>query len=198
MELENKVNQELIERAISALRQFEAIVPCMYKDTESVISTGIGHALFTQDDALLLPWALISGPASPKDIIKDYQAVKAAEPGHTWQHYEPLTACWLLPADIDGLCQHDLTVRWAEFLRYYPQADEYPAPAIQALLDLTFNLGAGWPVVEKNGAKVWPHLAAAVLANDWATCAVQSHRPQVNADRNLYVKTLFLRAATGV
>ena len=188
---------EILAAAVAALKGFEAVVPCMYRDTEAVVTCGIGHALFSQSDALLLPWALISGPASPQDIIKDYQAVKAAEPGHTWQFYEPLTACWLLPADIEGLCQHDLTMRWTAFLHYYPQADEYPAPAIKALLDLCFSLGPGWPVVEKNGVKVWPKLAAAVLANDWATCAAQCRRPQVNAARNQYVRDRFLEAAQG-
>jgi hypothetical protein len=175
---------------------FEGRIPCIYLDTNGVPTCGKGHALFSQADALLLPWQINGQPATPQQITADYQAVKAAEPGHVWTHYEPLTVCRLADADIDGLCEHDLTVGWSTFLTHFPQAGEYPAPAQQALLEFAINPGPNWPVVRKEGALVWPKLAAAVLANDWATAATQSHRaPPISKERNDYVAGLFKQAA---
>ena len=181
----------IIAQAVAALRRFEGVCAWPYSDTAGICTTGIGHAMFTQADMLLLPWQVNGAPASALQMQTDYQAVLAegrAHPGHTAAHYEPLTVCRLTDADIDGRCGVDLGARWNRLLTHFPQAGEYPPPSVLALADLCFNLGGDFP-------PKWPKLAAAVLANDWAACAIQSHRaPPIGADRNAYAAALFRSA----
>jgi hypothetical protein len=184
---------DTLAKAVSATLGFEGRIAWLYRDDtpEGYATAGAGHACFTQADALLLPWQVAGQPATPQQIAADYQAVMAAPLGHTAGYYEPLTVCRLADADVVGLCGHDLTVGWATFLTHFPQADLYPDGAQLACCDLIVNLGPNWPV---NGK--WPHLAAAVLANDWATAAAQSHRaPPISAARNAYVAQQFQLAA---
>ena len=179
---------DIIQAEAAEMDGFEGRIPYIYLDTNGVPTCGKGHALFSQANALLLPWQINGQPATPQQIAADYQAVKAAEPGHTAAHYEPLTVCRLTDADIDGRCGVDLGARWNRLLTHFPQAGEYPPPSVLALADLCFNLGGDFP-------PKWPKLAAAVLANDWAACAIQSHRaPPIGADRNAYVAALFRSA----
>jgi hypothetical protein len=165
----------------------------MYLDTADppVVTCGAGHALFNQFTARSLPWKISNQYAVAPDIYKDYQAVLTAPAGHTAAFYEPLTVCRMSDEDIRGLCGTDLQSAMTGLRTYLPQWDQYPNPAIEAICDLAINLGSAWPAVGK-----WPKLAAAVLANDWATAAVECHRaPPISEERNRAIADLFLEAA---
>ena len=189
---------QAIEAELAALANLEGSVACMYLDDDDPgnVTCGRGHLLPTQASALLLPWQIDGQPATPAQIAADYQAVKAAQPGHVWTRYEPMTVCRLAPADQEGLCRNDLIGCAQRLQVHFPQLAQYPVAAIQGALDIEFNCG-DFPIARnKAGALEWPSLTRAVLANDWAAAAVQSHRaPPVSAARNAYVRSLFVQAS---
>src|ERR1039458_9146025 len=188
--------------AVSATLGFEGRIGWGYRDSSASgwFTCGGGHCCFTQADALLLPWQVNGVPATPQQVIFDYQSVLAAPPGHTAAFYENLTTCRLSATDVAGMCGHDIDVSWTAFLHYYSQADEYPDAAILALADFTFQSGPGWSVLKKNGAPVWPHLAADVAACRWAVmdatgaliggAAFHCHVIGIAEARNLYRRGL--------
>jgi GH24 family phage-related lysozyme (muramidase) len=181
----------LLDSCITRTLAFEGSIAWLYRDDSEKgwPTVGSGHACFTQADALLLPWQMPDGtPAPASQVIKDYQAVLAAPLGHTAAFYEDLTTCRLAPADIRGLTGVDIQTRMQTLRKYFPQWDQYPSPAIEALADCAYNLGPGFP-------PFWPALTRAVLANDWTAAAIQSHRaPPISAERNFCVSQLFLAA----
>jgi hypothetical protein len=185
-----------IDAIIAKLLEFEASVPFMYLDDAEppVVTCGIGHAMFSVNDALGLPWSIGDLDALPAQIAADYLKVKQARPGYAAGHYKGLTICRLGDDDIRGLCRAEFLGHLAKFRKHVPDIGFYPVPAQLACGDLLFNLGPDFTV---NGE--WPKLTLAIFANDWTTAAVQSHRaPPINAARNKYVHDLFLSCVAPV
>jgi len=188
------VTPETLESIVAKLCSpgVESLIPWMYRDDsdKGIVTAGAGHAIFSQSTAVDLPWTLPDGPAPVQTVIHDYQAVLAAPLGHTAGFYAQFSQCRLSVADCKALCATDMSDRWAKALVGMPDLDRYPEPVQRAIADLLYNAGA---YIFANGH--WPALTRAVLANDWAAAAVQSHRaPPISEDRNRYVQDLFLGA----
>ena len=80
----------------------------------------------------------------------------------------------MLDARIEGF-KKELKLKFFKF-------DSYPMTAQFALLDMVFNLGTNGLVTK------FPSFKKAVEAEDWATAAKESNRPQVSAARNATVR----------
>ena len=61
-----------------------------------------------------------------------------------------------------------------------------PTTVQQALIDMAYNLGTG----QRGLAGGWPKFNQAIRNKDWAGAAAESNRPQLNDERNAYVRQL--------
>ena len=71
----------LLDSCITRTLAFEGEIGWMYRDdsAKGIVTCGAGRALFTQADALLMPWQEPDGtPSGAAQVAKDYQAVLAA------------------------------------------------------------------------------------------------------------------------
>jgi GH24 family phage-related lysozyme (muramidase) len=119
--------------------------------------------------------------------------LKLLKPGNvSASYYEDVTTIRLTSDVIDAM----LIKKVQEFLKYlrhtFKKANNYPADfndfplaAQEALLDLMYNLGPG------NFAKRTELLNAIADDLNWPKAAEQSHRSNVQAKRNTYVRGLF-------
>jgi hypothetical protein len=185
MTLVNSLADRLIEE--------EQLVCWLYLDTSKppVVTCGVGHALHTVDDALALPWD------HPADQVRaDWAAILAAPPGRIARTYAWRTESRLPEAFVRELLERDIADARAGWHRHFPHYDHFPAGPSEALDDLAFNLGPNWPVELRAGIPVWPHLTAAVNAEDWPAAAANCHRRDVSDKRNADTAALFASAST--
>lgn len=171
---------------MDALETQEGRTNFMYRDSRGIVSCGIGHALFSVDDALKLPW---DQPAA--QVRADYAAVKAAPANHTAPFYAPLTKSRLSQQFVDDLEHQDIEQEISRLKRHYPFFDSFPAQAKQALQDMAVNLGGDFP-------PHWPHFSACVLDTppDWKGAAANCRRkPPISDERNRVTEQLFIEAA---
>ena len=185
------MTDELLQEIVDRTMGFEGAIPWMYRDTSpaGIVTCGAGHALFSADAAILLPWRMGTEHALPGQVRSDYLAVQLAPTGHTAAYYASLSACRMADEDVRGLCRLDLISRWATLRKFLPDAEFYPDGAQSALADMAFSLG---PRFAANGS--WPALTAAVLANNWPEAARQCHRRGISEARNKATRDLFLSA----
>jgi GH24 family phage-related lysozyme (muramidase) len=185
------VTDSLLDQIVSRLLDFEGSCTWMYRDTNpaGIVTCGAGHALFSADAAILLPWRMGTEHALPGQVRADYLAVQLAPRGLTASPYASLSACRMLDGDVRGLCRLDLISRLFTLRKTLPDLDFYPDGAQEAIADMCFNLG---PRFAANGS--WPALTAAVLANNWPEAARQCHRRGISEARNKATRDLFLSA----
>jgi hypothetical protein len=177
---------------IEAIKKFENIVTWMYLDTATkpVVTTGGGLALFSVEEAVQVPWD------KPEPVVrKDYASVLTAPANYKAAWYRTLTTSRITETYAILIATAKLAQQRIEFLKHVPAYPTFPQSAREALDDLIYNLGPCWPVLKHNGTPEWPHLTAAVMAQDWAKAAKECRRPQLSHERNQYVEDLFLKAA---
>ena len=181
----------LLEQIVERTLRFEGSTQWMYRDDSprGVVTCGAGHALFTAEAALLLPWCAGTQPAQATQVRSDYLTVQSAPGGHTAGHYELLTTCRLATADILDLCRSDIVGRMGVVRDHFlPGLDSLPDGVQAAIADLAMNLGPYF-------LSLWPKLYAAIKAGDWREAAAQSHRaPPISNERNAEIAQLFLGA----
>src|ERR1035441_7242603 len=162
----------------------ESLKTWMYLDTGNppVVTCGIGHALFTVEDCLALPWD------RPETVVRrDYGIVASQPPGYLADWYQQFTTCRLNDFFLHELLERDID-RQVKILRgQFPRFKEYPEKAQEALSEMAFNLGGNFP-------KKWPRFSQAVRNQDWAQAAAECHREGVSGQRNKETAKLFLSA----
>ena len=163
----------------------ESLTTWMYLDTANppVVTCGIGHALFTIEDCLALPWD------HPQDVVRqDYQTIAAEPPGYRAEWYEQFTTSRLAEIFLHELLERDIErqvkILRCHFLRYR----EYPEPAQEALDDMAFQLGGNFP-------RTWPQFSQSVRNEDWERVAACCHRKGISEQRNRDTADLFLAAS---
>jgi GH24 family phage-related lysozyme (muramidase) len=178
------ISQQVLDRLFAFTSPFEGCINHMYLDTVGVVTCGIGFALFSPADAAKLGFV-------PADhVALDWSAVKACPPGKVAAWYKDHTVCVLPPKGLRA--EFDRRVQdFASILSKGYQLEQYPESAQVALLDMSFNLGAGALLTK------WPSLRAACAKGDWATAAKQCSRTGVQAARNQATAALFIAAAKG-
>lgn len=91
--------------------------------------------------------------------------------------------------DIDILTDEHIESFEKELKNLYSGFDNLPEEVQLGLFDMIFNLGA-----TTLGDK-FPSFNKAIKEKDWTKAAKESNRPDVNAERNKYVRDLFDKAA---
>lgn len=165
----------------------EGVVLHMYLDcaVHPNVTCGVGHALFTVEDALALKWNV-----KDEQVRADYAFVHSAPPNRIASWYAQFSQARLTPEFVRELLEQDIAKEVARLKRHYPSFDTYPDAAREALSDMAFNLGGNFPLQ-------WPNFTAAVLAGNWKLAALRCHRkPPVNDARNKATAELFLRAVS--
>lgn len=172
----------LIEDLITDLTREEAAIPWMYLDTAGVVTCAIGHALFTVENAIALPWS------HHETVEAGYAAVKAAPVGKVASYYAPLTVCRLTPEAMQAILRADIEAVLVGLRKRLPEFDEYPNPVQRALGDMAFNLGVGGLFSK------FPRFIAAVRQRDWLVAAQECHRRGIGESRNLATAARFREA----
>jgi len=163
----------------------ESLTTWMYLDTANppVVTCGIGHALFTIEDCLALPWD------RPEIIVRqDYQTIAGKPPGYRAGWYEPFSTARLTEIFVRELLEQDID-RQVRILRgQFPRYREYPDSVQEALADMAFQLGGRFP-------KTWPKFSQAVRNEDWEGAAAECSRQGTSEKRNQETAALFLAAS---
>lgn len=183
--------REVLDCSVTQLRKFEESVPWIYLDTRGHATVGVGCKLATAASAQALDFVDLSGvPATPGDIIRNFQDVREMESGMRPEFYRTPSSVLLPETTISSL----LILRVKEFdaditRRYTFGYGTAPRPAKLALLDMLFNLG------DHGLFRGFHDLMVDVQHTDWAEAAVHCHRKGISADRNAWTAAQFKAAA---
>jgi GH24 family phage-related lysozyme (muramidase) len=172
---------------LSRLEQFEGRVPHMYVCTGGEVTVGIGHAIFTADDAARLAWTIDGRRANETEIRADYARLAAAPKGLAASGYALLSRIRMTDPAIDALASADVSRFEKDIAKTLPNWDRYPACVQAALFDMAFNLGTA-------GLQKFRKLLAACDEADWETAANECHRQGIGESRNLETAALFRQA----
>jgi GH24 family phage-related lysozyme (muramidase) len=188
----------------AALIKFEKSVPYLYQDSIGQVTIGVGHLV--EPEVKVIPLKLYRRSDQKQATLDEkkaaWQAVKKANRHYTGAkdhkqhvygagHYEKIAPLFMRDADIDVLTE-DHTVEFHGYLRraftrqhgYLTEFDDMPENVRLALFDMMFNMGP------TRFPKPWHKFTAALKQGDWKEAAARSNRPQVNAERNAYVRDL--------
>jgi GH24 family phage-related lysozyme (muramidase) len=189
---------------------FEGRTGYLYTDVFGLVTTGRGNLVdygYRRSDpngpqgasdpapALSLGWHVsASDPtlATAQQIRSQWFKVKAAWPATQSVHCEWLTSIRLYLSDIDALTYRKLDEMWAQLLRIYPGAEDWPACAQLGLISMAWAMGASFN---------FPKFHAAALARDWLVCMTEcamdaTHNPGLEP-RNAANRALFHGAFAG-
>lgn len=182
-------------------RPLEGAVLWPYLDTHAppLVTVGYGCALLSFGAFQICPWLTGSGElASSAEVLQAWATLTAMPGGLVASRYAYPGHLRLSQEDAEqtALARLDADVR--VLAAYWPAWSSWPAEAQAALLSLAWAVGAGGVEAGLTGPR-WPHLHAAVAAQDWrAAAAAGQLRWQDNPGvrpRDLTVETLFLLAA---
>lgn len=172
---------------ISKLKDFEGSTNFMYLDSRGNVTIGVGILLANAGAAKSAGIAFknrkTNKTATPAEIEKDFNAVKAAPKGMVESKYEKFTQL-VASGGLDARLQKELSQAKSDAKSYYPDFDKLPSGAQWALVDMAFNLGGAGL---KKFAKLKAALDKAVQSNskdDWEAAAKESNRVGIQSSRN--------------
>lgn len=167
----------------------------MYLDTHDppLVTVGKGNLVDPVDLALELPWQRTDGTLATADEVRDEHAALKA---HGWTNrpasaQKDATTLRLSEQAVDELVGRRLGEFWNGLLRMFDAAEAWPAPAQLAALLVAWALGLG------ELRRAFPHLCAALVAQDWEMAARECRISTARAERNELHRRLFLAAAAG-
>lgn len=188
----------------AALIKFEKSVSYLYQDSVGQVTIGVGHLVEPEVKVIALKLYRRSDQkqATVDEKKAAWQVVKKEKRHYTGAkdhkqhvygagHYEKLSQLFMRDADIDVLTE-DHIVEFHGYLRraftkqhgYLSEFDDMPESVRLALFDMMFNMGP------TRFPRPWHQFVAALKQGDWQEAAIRSNRPQVNAERNAYVRDL--------
>ena len=127
--------------------QYEGRLSTIYLDTKGLATTGTGNLIDSVAAAQALPWLTKTGArATPAQIEAEWKQIKArqsirSQGGYAYVKYATLH---LDDATIDSLLFGVTSTFWARLSQTLPAISTYPADAQLALLDLSWQNGAGF------------------------------------------------------
>jgi GH24 family phage-related lysozyme (muramidase) len=198
------MTEETMNALVGQLIEEEGAMACMYLDTRSVITCGVGHALFSLDAALKLPWKRKDGysscagedacatNATEAEIRDEWDSMRTAKAKMLPLYYSGRSKLCLDEADVRALLVADIRGVCAVLEGTVAGFDTFPEAAQRALVDMAFNLGVSG--LEHK----FPHLMRDVRARDWAGCAAQCDREGISDARNQATVALFRAAERGM
>jgi hypothetical protein len=190
-------------------RALEGDCPYLYTDRVGLVTCAWGDLVdagprrFSATDPLgasdsapaqNLGWVQPDGTlATQQQIRTAWWAVKMAWPELQSVECAKLTTIRLPPAAVDALAFRTLDGMWAMALRYFPDLENWPAPAQLVVCSMAWAMGGAFEAG-------YPKFDAAARAHNWAACADECAmtKAPVPAERNAKNRLLCLGAAYGL
>jgi len=174
--------------ARKATRKFEGTVTHMYLDTKGFVTVGVGHLLKAKGDAARLPFVKREGgkKATKKEIADEWTTVKKLTKGRAARFYEKHTTLDISTTVATSLLDRKLKEFESGMKRIYPNFAKLPDGIKEGLMDIAYNTGIG-------GLRKFKKMKAAIDEGDYSKAAKESKRPGGRAERNNYVRNLFMK-----
>ena len=172
---------------IAKLKVFEGEADFMYLDSRGNVTIGVGillaNAAAAKSAGITFKNRKTKKTATPAEIEKDFNAVKAAPKGMVESKYEKFTELDAT-GGLDTRLQKELSQAKSDAKSYYSDFSNLPDGAQWALVDMAFNLGG-------TGLKKYVKLKAALekavqskVKADWEAAAKESSRNGIQSSRN--------------
>lgn len=175
---------------VRELIKFEGYVQHIYLDTKGLPTVGVGNLIKTIQDAFKVPFSVKEdfNAASQDEIRRDYDKVCRIKPGLKASRYGLVCRCYVTEANIEALCVKRLKDEFLPGLYgIFPDFDEFPNPAREALIDLAYNLGVG-------GLRKFRQLRKSIKEGDWERASRCCKRKTSTDRRNKWTKNKFLES----
>lgn len=197
MPLQPAVKNEVIRK----LEAYEGRVNHLYLCSTGHVTVGVGHMIANRAAVAAVVMYQVRGSlptqlATLAEKQTEFDRIAGQPRGYRAEWYRQHTRLVMRDADMDAQRDRHVDSFYRELVGIYRRSrgyvddfDKLPRPVQIALFDMIFNLGA-YRIVH-----VFRRFDAAIRAGDWVTAAAESNRPQVNAERNRFVRALFLSAA---
>lgn len=183
--------QQEFEQAI--VYRYEGLSPYLYLDTVGLVTVGRGCQV-SLAEAQTLPFQVDGRAATLDEIRSEYQRIVALPRAHKVAFYTSSTSPRLLPIDIERLVQKRIISATALLASLFPAFATWPNPAKIATLEMPWGLG------EYKFRTTYPHLRAALLAQDWQTAAKEcawADPTNIYLERNAARVGRYMEAAKG-
>ena len=199
----------------TALAEHELDIEYMYRDNSTdttgvgcdggCITIGIGNKFESVEDAVVLQGSFFITDANGEQRAATEQEIRdefnnlPSQPAdcdttkegrkkcYAHTHWETRSNLVLSDEARNGLCQGRVVNEFIPGLRSIYGADAWeamPTRVQYALVDMAYNLGTG------GLRNDWPKFNRAIRNQDWAGAAAESNRPQLNNERNDYIRGL--------
>lgn len=201
------------EKILEDLSRYEGKTNYMYLDTKGNVTIGIGRMIPHYSKVQNMPLRLYENGRSERyatssEAADAYTRVKKRKYGDRYgaNVYDPKIDKELMDVRLDdseiySMGHEDATRSSHELREKFAEFDQFPPSAQRALLDMQFNLGDTKFQEEYYDSRIkkmksaWPKLFDAVKERDWLTAASQSHRKDIQEERNKFVYDLFKEAS---
>lgn len=179
---------------LAKLPEFEGHENHLYRDSAEAgnATTGEGLMLPSVDESIKLGWMAGERPATSDEIRADWNRVMALPAGKKASYYRTDSSLLLLDSEIAMRAKIAVDAVDAELIQAFKDFYTYPPSAKLAMMDMGYSLGVPG-LLHK-----FPEMVLAIFAKNWIGAAMQSKRPQLSVQRNLWVKNLFEAAAKGL
>lgn len=195
------LDQQVKTVVADKIEEYEGRVNHFYLDSVGKVTVGIGNLVVNRAAVagLVLYQQKNDGPAQLATLQQkqaEYDNILKQKTGYRSSWYRQYSSLMMEDADIDALLAQRIDSFYQELTGIYKKSkgypddfDKLPGKVQMALFDMIFNLGAGKIV------NVMVTFNANVKAGEWAKAADSSKRAQISAERNQYVRQLFLDVA---
>jgi GH24 family phage-related lysozyme (muramidase) len=181
------LSKSLLDKLYAFTVPFEGVTDYMYLDVKGYVTVGVGFLLSTPVEAAKM------GMTPADHVGVDWAAVKALPSGKVASWYKDHTVSRL---SVKGMrAEFDRRIKeMAVTLRKVYKFETWPEACQVALLDMSYNVGAGG--MTKPGS--WRNFKAACQIQDWAIAAQECARKDVQPQRNKATAALFSSALNGI
>ena len=164
-------------------KRFEGEADHFYLDGRGIVTIGVGCQVF---DPTTLPMLIRATNlrAGTAEILADYRAIKALEPNRVLSYYAKVAKLYLPATAIRALFDTRLNDAITQ-LRQRINLSDKPEAAMEAIVDMAFNLGVS------RLFKEFPKFVNAFSASDWKVCALEYKREGIQSDRNDWTRNQF-------
>ena len=177
---------------IAHYKKFEGYANHFYLDGPGFVTIGIGCMIPNANAASKLRMIneIIDRPATPDEIIEEYDYVKTSLSGQTLKYYEEFTSLTLPEKDIISLFDLRYRDKFHDLKRMIPEFLEFPDAVQEVLLDMAFNLGVTGLLMK------FPNFITKIRAHKYSEAALNCHRRGIGEERNLWAKNMLLSVGT--
>jgi GH24 family phage-related lysozyme (muramidase) len=184
------------------LEEYEGRYNHMYLDSKGKVTIGVGHLIASKGAVATIKLYKMKNnhantTASLIEKKDEYDNVVKQKKNNKASWYKKFTKLVMKDTDINTQRDKHIATFYSELSGAYCKAkgytnnfDDMPEEVQLALFDMIFNLG------EPKLRRIFTNFNNAIKQEKWDEAAKQSNRPDVNAARNSYVKTLLNKAHT--